>query len=158
MKRIVVGRGSDCDIIIPDEEEGVSRHHLVITFRLTGKMTLNDTSINGTFINDTRMLKGATLPVTRNDEIRLGENVTLDWALVKDPYRNTRRLLAALAGGLLLTFAAQIGWNTYRAHLTDRANQVAPDDGSDISPTFWTKDSTNKVAPTEERVSIKRKQ
>ena len=31
-KRIIIGRGTDCDITIPDETDNVSRHHLVISF------------------------------------------------------------------------------------------------------------------------------
>lgn len=54
MKKIIVGRGLDCDIVIPDERDNVSRHHLVISFNLLGKMTISDTSSNGTFINEKR--------------------------------------------------------------------------------------------------------
>ena len=55
MKRIVIGRGIDCDIVIPDEKDNVSRHHLVISFGLFGKMTISDTSSNGTFVNDRKL-------------------------------------------------------------------------------------------------------
>lgn len=62
MKKITVGRGNDCDIVIPDERDNVSRHHMVISFNLLGKMTISDTSSNGTFINERRMLKGTSIP------------------------------------------------------------------------------------------------
>lgn len=42
MKRIIIGRGIDCDIVIPDEKDNVSRHHLVISFGLLGKMTISE--------------------------------------------------------------------------------------------------------------------
>ena len=93
MKRIIIGRGIDCDIVIPDEKDNVSRHHLVISFGLLGKMTISDTSSNGTFVNDRKLLKGASVPVTREDKVRLGSQWTLDWSLVKDPYVATRRIL-----------------------------------------------------------------
>ena len=34
MKRIIIGRGIDCDIVIPDEKDNVSRHNLLITLGL----------------------------------------------------------------------------------------------------------------------------
>lgn len=97
MKRIIIGRGIDCDIVIPDEKDNVSRHHLVISFGLLGKMTISDTSSNGTFVNDRKLLKGASVPVTREDKVRLGSQWTLDWSLVKDPYVATRRILLGAA-------------------------------------------------------------
>ena len=60
MKRIIIGRGNDCDIVIPDDTDDVSRHHLVLSFNFLGKMTVSDTSSNGTYINNIRMLKGAS--------------------------------------------------------------------------------------------------
>ena len=100
MKRIIIGRGIDCDIVIPDEKDNVSRHHLVISFGLLGKMTISDTSSNGTFVNDRKLLKGASVPVTREDKVRLGSQWTLDWSLVKDPYIATPKDDAVKKDGL----------------------------------------------------------
>ena len=58
MKRITVGRGNDCDIVIDDNTDKVSRHHLVISVDFMGRMTVSDTSSNGTFLNGNTMLKG----------------------------------------------------------------------------------------------------
>ena len=114
MKKIIVGRGLDCDIVIPDERDNVSRHHLVISFNLLGKMTISDTSSNGTFINEKKMLKGTSIPVTRNDKIRLGDRWDLDWSLVKDPYAAMRRqLLAAVA--LLIVAVAAVTWYVWKS-------------------------------------------
>ena len=94
-KRIIIGRGTDSDITIPDETDNVSRHHLVISFNIFGKMKISDTSSNGTFINDNRMLKGSSVPVTRNDKIRLGAQWELDWNLVIDPFCKIRKAIIA---------------------------------------------------------------
>ena len=108
MKKITVGRGNDCDIVIPDERDNVSRHHMVISFNLLGKMTISDTSSNGTFINERRMLKGTSIPVTRNDKIRLGDRWNFDWNLVKDPYVTMRKTIIAAASLLVVVIIAAV--------------------------------------------------
>lgn len=108
MKKITVGRGNDCDIVIPDERDNVSRHHMVISFNLLGKMTISDTSSNGTFINERRMLKGTSIPVTRNDKIRLGDRWNFDWSLVKDPYVTMRKTIIAAASLLVVVIIAAV--------------------------------------------------
>lgn len=107
MKKIIVGRAFDSDVVIPDDKDNVSRHHLVISFGFDGKMKVSDTSSNGTYINGTKMVKGASVPVTRKDTIRLGDNWTLDWKLVKDPYRKLRAL--TYAGIFIFTLFVCVG-------------------------------------------------
>ena len=111
-KRTIIGRGTDCDITIPDETDNVSRHHLVISFNIFGKMKISDTSSNGTFINDNRMLKGSSVPVTRNDKIRLGAQWELDWNLVIDPFCKIRKAIIACLVAVVL---ALVGWGIYCA-------------------------------------------
>lgn len=152
MKRITIGRSKDCDIVINDERDNVSRKHAVITFSLWGRMTLSDTSSNGTFINDRRMLKGASLPVTRADKVRLGDSWVLDWGSVADPYRLWRRVLAVVAvllvaGGIVAAIL-----------LTGRGDKpgpqpLAPLDG-ERADTVWNSDSTGRWAPTETHIDV----
>ena len=155
MKRIIIGRGIDCDIVIPDEKDNVSRHHLVISFGLLGKMTISDTSSNGTFVNDRKLLKGASVPVTREDKVRLGSQWTLDWSLVKDPYVATRRILLGVAIFCVLVLIGGGAWYYYKS------NQPKADDNVEISVSkekeqddVWTKDSTNKIAPKDDTVKM----
>lgn len=155
MKRIIIGRGIDCDIVIPDEKDNVSRHHLVISFGLLGKMTISDTSSNGTFVNDRKLLKGASVPVTREDKVRLGSQWTLDWSLVKDPYVATRRILLGVAIFCVLVLIGGGAWYYYKS------NQPKADDNVEIPVSkekeeddVWTKDSTNKIAPKDDTVKM----
>lgn len=155
MKRIIIGRGIDCDIVIPDEKDNVSRHHLVISFGLFSKMTISDTSSNGTFVNDRKLLKGASVPVTREDKVRLGSQWTLDWSLVKDPYVVTRRILLGAAIFCVLVLIGGGAWYYYKS------NQPKADDNVEISVSkekeqddVWTKDSTNKIAPKDDTVKM----
>lgn len=151
MKRITVGRGIDCDIVIPDETDNVSRHHLVISFNFFGKMTLSDTSSNGTFINDNRMLKGASVPVTRNDRIRLGEAWNFDWTMVEDPYANIRKPVIGALIAIVVILLGWLAWSIYDDNKTKVKQDVelpASKEENDI----WTKDSTDKYAPVEKSI------
>lgn len=158
MKRITVGRGNDCDIVIVDETDNISRHHLVITFNILGKMKVSDTSSNGTFINGTRMLKGTSIPVTTEDKIRLGRNIDLDWNLVKDPYRPTRIITIFLLSAFIIAALCIYGWLWYKekSHQTDnsRIELISTDIKADDN---WNKDSTAKVAPTVTSIEVRNK-
>lgn len=158
MKRITVGRGNDCDVVIIDESDNVSRHHLVITFNFLGKMKVSDTSSNGTFINGTRMLKGASIPVTTADKIRLGSNMDLDWNLIKDPYRKIRTLTISILSLLIIAGVGAYFYILYKENTAPVNNSgieiirsgVEMDDN-------WNKDSTAKVAPTITSIDVKDK-
>lgn len=155
MKRITVGRGVDCDIIIADETDNVSRHHLVITFDLFGRMKISDTSSNGTFINDTRMLKGASIPVTTKDKIRLGKSWEFDWSQVKDPYRATRIWLVVMIVLAIVAAAGVLAYTAYKEKERKASQQTELQfNGVEERDTTWNKDSTNSVAPTETAIEI----
>lgn len=153
-KRIIIGRGTDCDITIPDETDNVSRHHLVISFNFFGKMKISDTSSNGTFINDNRMLKGSSVPVTRNDKIRLGAQWELDWNLVIDPFCKIRKVVIAC---LVFVVLALVGWGIYCAvspKADDSAKIIIPKAETNATNGQWNSDSTEDVVPKEERISV----
>lgn len=154
MKRIVIGRANDSDIVIPDEHDNVSRHHAVISFDFFGRMTLSDTSSNGTLINGTRMLKGASVPVTRNDKIQLGGAWMFDWNLVKDPYRKVRNITYVVVALLVLLSIGIVSWSIYNSRHNDTSNNItvpkAPDATNEGD---WNSDSTKSVAPTETSIS-----
>lgn len=153
-KRIIIGRGTDCDITIPDETDNVSRHHLVISFNFFGKMKISDTSSNGTFINDNRMLKGSSVPVTRNDKIRLGAQWELDWNLVIDPFCKIRKVVIAC---LVFVVLALVGWGIYCAvspKADDSAKIIIPKAETNATNGQWNSDSTEDVVPIEERISV----
>lgn len=155
MKRIVIGRGVDCDIVIPDEKDNVSRHHLVISFGLFGKMTISDTSSNGTFVNDRKLLKGTSVPVTREDKVRLGCQWTLDWSLIKDPYVATRRILLGVVIFCLFALIGGSAWYYYKSSQPKADGDVViPVSNEKEQDDVWTKDSTNKIAPKDDVIKM----
>ena len=101
MKKIRIGRDLDQEIQIKDPSEKVSRKHAIITFSPLGKMTLYDTSSNGTFVNGERVEKPNGKPIRRGDEVNFAKVVDLDWDQVKDPY-TVPRLIAGLLGVLVI--------------------------------------------------------
>lgn len=106
MRKVVIGRGRECNVVLADTTDVVSRRQAVIVFSFWGKMTLYDTSSNGTFVNGQRLAKQDGKVVTRNDKINFGHVWDLDWATVKDPYRGTKIALAAGITALLLVIGA----------------------------------------------------
>lgn len=154
MKRIIIGRANDCDIIIPDNQDNVSRHHAVISFNFFGSMKLSDTSSNGTFINDKRMLRGTSMPVTRNDKIKLGDNWIFDWSLVEDPYKSLRKnciisivtLFIMIIGVLLCIWYNDSTKKEEQPVVTPQSEEINNSD-------TWNKDSTERVAPSEHKIN-----
>lgn len=150
MKRIIIGRANDSDIIIPDEHDNVSRHHAVITFDFFGRMTLSDTSSNGTLINGTKMLKGTSIPVTKKDKIQLGGAWIFDWNLVEDPYKSIRRNCIILCIVLAAITIGGISWYVYDSYKKSESPSIEiPKPSTNVNTDTWNKDSTNRVAPTE---------
>lgn len=157
MKRVTIGRGIDCDVVIPDDTDKVSRHHLVISFNFFGKMTLSDTSSNGTYLNGNRMLKGASVPVTRKDEIRLGEEWCFDWSFVKDPYANMRKWALGALIVVLVVLMGLLGWSIYKNVSKEEPVVEIPTTKEDNSKE-WNRDSTDKYAPVETSIKTDKAQ
>lgn len=152
-KRIIIGRGNDCDIVIPDNKDNVSRHHMVITIDFLGKMKISDTSSNGTFINGIRMLKGATLPVKRSDNIRLGAEWNFDWDTLSDPFA-TMRKVAMFAAIVIVMAAVAFGvWRFVEDSKPKVEEFVIPLPENVKVDDTWNADSTRKWQPTEMSIS-----
>ena len=153
MKRITIGRSTDCDIVINDQTDNVSRRHAVITFDLFGRMTISDTSSNGTFINDQRMLKGASLPVTREDKVRLGKAWILDWNTISDPTKGIRRFLIIAIAAILIAVA---GICTYSLVGGDSTGKVDSEikDNEEKNDTTWNEEDTQNNRPFEGSVDV----
>ena len=153
MKRITIGRSTDCDIVINDQTDNVSRRHAVITFDLFGRMTISDTSSNGTFINDQRMLKGASLPVTREDKVRLGKAWILDWNTISDPTKGIRRFLIIAIAAILIAVA---GICTYSLVGGDSTGKVDSEikDKAEMNDTTWNEEDTQNNRPHEGSINV----
>lgn len=153
MKRITIGRSTDCDIVINDQTDNVSRRHAVITFDLFGRMTISDTSSNGTFINDQRMLKGASVPVTREDKVRLGKAWILDWNTISDPTKGIRRFLFTAIAAILIAVAGICTYSLVGGDSTDKVNSEIKDK-EEKNDTTWNKEDTQNNRPFEGSVDV----
>ncbi len=105
MKTIyTIGRGSECDIFISDDENIVSRRHATIRVTKNGKYYLSDQSMNGTYINGIRMRPGVEVPVKRDDTITFANVADLDWEMIPRSYRGIFIIVAAIVAVLLSLF------------------------------------------------------
>lgn len=82
MKKYTIGRSTECNIVVEDGKDHISRHHATLTVSTWGKMTIMDKSRNGTYINGSRITTGEAVPVTRKDAVSFAHAADLDWSLV----------------------------------------------------------------------------
>ena len=99
MKSYTIGREETCSIVIPDSSQMVSRLHATLNVD-GGKMTITDSSSNGTYINGIRISSGMPVPVTRKDVVTFAQVAELDWKLI--PNSGLRTLWITLATVLVL--------------------------------------------------------
>lgn len=81
----VIGRGDDCDWIIPDSKRHLSSHHALISYR-DGAFYLTDTSSNGIQVSDSgaRLSKGETVRIEHGSLYVLGD-FEIRARLIRDP-------------------------------------------------------------------------
>ncbi|OLF51099.1 type VI secretion system-associated FHA domain protein TagH [Pseudomonas chlororaphis] len=81
----VIGRGEDCDWIIPDRKRHLSNHHAIVSFR-DGVFFLTDTSSNGIQASDSgaRLRKGEPQRIEHGSVYVLGD-FEIRARLVRDP-------------------------------------------------------------------------
>lgn len=69
-KKLVIGRGSDCDVALPDVV-GLSRHHCCITYTQEGFTIFDLGSTNGTFADTVRLTEETI--ITEGTKYKIGE-------------------------------------------------------------------------------------
>ncbi|QQZ42013.1 type VI secretion system-associated FHA domain protein TagH [Pseudomonas sp. SK3(2021)] len=81
----VIGRGEDCDWIIPDRKRHLSNHHAIVSYR-DGMFFLTDTSSNGIQASDSgaRLRKGEPQRIEHGSVYVLGD-FEIRARLVRDP-------------------------------------------------------------------------
>ncbi len=79
MKTYSIGRDLNCDIVINDSSDVISRRHALLNISPSGKMTIIDQSSNGTYVNGIRITQNVPVPVTRKDIVSLAHVAKLDW-------------------------------------------------------------------------------
>ncbi len=108
MKTYSIGRDVNCDIVINDSTDVISRRHALLNVTSSGKMTIIDQSSNGTYVNGIRISQNVPVPVTRKDTISLAHVTKLDWAMV--PKSNTYMRYVLLGSlGILIVIGAILG-------------------------------------------------
>lgn len=105
MKTYSIGRDINCDIVITDSTDVVSRRHALLNVTSSGKMTIIDQSSNGTYVNGIRISQNVAVPVTRKDTISLAHVAKLDWSLVPKSNACVRYVLLGLLGVLIVVGA-----------------------------------------------------
>lgn len=69
-----VGRFTDNDIIVHDEDRLVSRRHCSLIIHTDGSAEIFDTSLNGTYLNECRISRA---PIQSGDRLKLGPKFTM---------------------------------------------------------------------------------
>ncbi|MDR2971633.1 MAG: FHA domain-containing protein [Bacteroidales bacterium] len=75
-EKILIGRGDDCDIIVPEEFDDVSRNHASI-YKENEKLVFEEHSSNGSYINDKKVHETKQF-INKKDVIKLGENYIIN--------------------------------------------------------------------------------
>lgn len=104
MKVYSIGREMDCDIVINDNTDVISRRHAILSVDNFGKMTITDQSQNGTYVNGIRLSSNVAVPVSRRDNISFAQISRLDWSLIPNPTKIYKYIAASILGILLLAF------------------------------------------------------
>lgn len=113
MRKITIGRGHECNVIVDDKTDVVSRRQAIITFTFFGRMSIYDLSTNGTFINGHPVPKPEGCRLRRSDHIRFGSTYDFDLSKVKNPYRKIKATLIALFVLVILGGAGFAGYYYY---------------------------------------------
>ena len=116
MKTFLIGRDLNCDIVITDTTDVVSRRHAILTILSSGKMTITDQSNNGTYVNGIRIAQNVAVPVSRKDSISFAHVAKLDWTLIPKK-RNPVPYIVVFLFILFIILAVLISiWNGHHKH------------------------------------------
>ena len=105
MKIYSIGRDLNCNIVIDDNSDVISRRHATLNVSPSGKMTIIDQSHNGTYVNGIRISSNVPVPVTRKDNVSFAHVARLDWSMVPKPFSPLLWALMAVGAIALLVGA-----------------------------------------------------
>ena len=74
-QKILIGSHEGCDIIL--QADGVSRKHLIVTIEDDNYFVTDQGSVNGSFINDERLVPGRRVEFTSFFPVRIGDNILI---------------------------------------------------------------------------------
>lgn len=152
MKILRIGRGEDCDIVIEDSLNQVSRRHATLRLYPLGKMEIISEGRNGTYRNGMLLKPGKPHKVTRKDVISFAHVKSLNWKQVPDVYRKWRIIIACCLAAIVLAIAG-----VKIASLLDTSTPaVAAGGGGDTGSSTWKPDTTTVIQPNEVKPSPKK--
>lgn len=127
MKKIILGRGEDCDVYLNDTKGLISRKHAIMKINPIGHYEITDVSKNGTFINGIRMKPHIPYKVKRKDVIVFANSLKLDWDDIPD---SSKWIKIGLLGMMVLLAVIIIGlvfiFDSSRQSSNDQPLQVMP--------------------------------
>lgn len=106
MKVYSIGREVGCDITINDSTDVISRRHATLNVYPSGKMTIIDSSHNGTYVNGIRISSNVPVPVTRKDNISFAHIARLDWNSIPNPQSTVIKYVAIGVAALIVVVGA----------------------------------------------------
>lgn len=108
MKNISIGRESDNQIILPQDER-ISRNHATLVIDNKGMITLRDHSSNGTVVNGIKIHRSA-LQIQRGADVLFAGIARLDWSQVPQKRKIPVYAYFILPALLLLGLGGYQGW------------------------------------------------
>lgn len=146
---VVLGRSSDCDLVLPDENKYVSSKHAQIS--LSGDtLTIFDTSSNGTFVNNstTPIGRGNSAPLANGDLLSIGEfslQITIASSqsaaasAIDDPFGDiSPNAVTEKSNDPFADFENTAGSSTPASHSSDHIDRL---EDKGIGPSAWETDS-----------------
>lgn len=133
MKTYSIGRDLNCDIVINDSTDVISRRHALLNITPSGKMTIIDQSSNGTYVNGIRISQNVPVPVTRKDIVSLAHVAKLDWNQV--PKSNQWVKYAIIAGVAVIVVLGVIFGVKHMKSDSDNNVGITPDATEQVDST-----------------------
>lgn len=130
MKTYSIGRDLNCDIVINDSTDVISRRHALLNVTPSGKMTIIDQSSNGTYVNGIRITQNVPVPVTRKDIVSLAHVAKLDWNQIPKSNLWVKYLIWAVVA-IIVIIAAIFGIKALKSEPSGENKDVVPTELND---------------------------
>ena len=140
MKAISIGRDQQCDIVINDSTDVISRRHAILNISSSGKITIVDQSRNGTYVNGIRISQNVPVPVTKKDIISFAHVAKLDWNAVPTSNSMMRNLILGIITLMVVT-GGGFAYFHYKDKPQAENNEVIATDSTQIKNSTATKDT-----------------
>jgi len=101
-------------IVVNDSSNMVSRYHATLKISPKGKITINDHSSNGTFVNGSRIPSNQDIPVKRSDKILFANTQPLNWSKIPNSKTNPWLIISPIAAILVVGLILFNNWDSIR--------------------------------------------